>query len=226
MAKKAIVTGASSGIGYEIAKQLLAKDWQVIGVSRHAQKDNTPKGTISLKTDLLADDAPQTIMAFAQKELGGLDLLVNNAGGSWVGDLASMPDADLDRVMNLNVSSLIRMCRQAIPLLKESAKGQIINIGSVAAHLPMETIAVYCASKAAVLMFSKVLAKELAPEKIRVNVLSPTGTDTNMFETVGVKIDKSTLVSPEDMAQTAIFLTELPGDVEVVELLTHKRFSV
>ena len=143
-----------------------------------------------------------------------------------MGDLASMPDADLDRVMNLNVNSLMRMCRQAIPLLKKSAKGQIINIGSLAAHEPMETIAVYCASKAAVLMFSKVLAKELAPEKIRVNVLSPTGTDTNLFKTVGVKIDKNTLVSAEHMAETAILLTELPGNVEVVELLTHKRFSV
>jgi NADP-dependent 3-hydroxy acid dehydrogenase YdfG len=226
MTKKAIVTGASSGIGYEIARQLLAKDWQVIGVSRHAQKDNTPTGTIVLKADLLADDAPQTIMAFAQKELGGLDLLVNNAGGSWVGNLESMPDADLDRVMNLNVRSLMRMCRAAIPLLKESAKGQIINVSSIAAHLPMETLAVYCASKAAMLMFSKVLAKELSPEKIRVNVLSPTGTDTNLFETVGVKIDKNTLISSEDVARTALFLTELPGDVEVVELLTHKRFSV
>ena len=226
MAKRAIVTGASSGIGYEITKQLLAKDWQVIGVSRHAQKNNTPHGTIPLKVDLSEDDAPHTIMSFAEKELGGLDLLVNNAGGSWVGSLASMPDSDLDRVMNLNVRSLIRMCSQAIPLLKESAKGQIINVSSIAAHLPMETLAVYCTSKAAVLMFSKVLAKELAPEKIRVNVLSPTGTDTNMFKTVGVKVDKNALVSAEDMAKMAISLTELPGDVEVVELLTHKRFSV
>jgi len=226
MTKKAIVTGASSGIGYEIAKQLLAKDWQVVGVSRHAQKDNTPAGTIPLKADLLADDAPQAIMAFAQEELGGLDLLVNNAGGSWVGDLESMPDADLDRVMTLNVRSLMRMCREAIPLLKESAKGQIINVSSIAAHLPMETLAVYCTSKAAVTMFSNVLAKELSPEKIRVNILSPTGTDTNIFETVGVKIDKATLISAEDVAKTALFLTELPGDVEVVELLTHKRFSV
>lgn len=226
MAKRAIVTGASSGIGYAIAKQLLVKDWQVLGVSRHAQDNNTPKGTIPLKVDLLADDAPQIIFTAVQKEFGGLDLLVNNAGGSWVGNVASMPDTDLDRVMNLNVRSLIRMCRQAIPLLKKSANGQIINVSSLAAHLPMETLGVYCASKAAVLMFTKVLAKELAPEKIRVNVLSPTGTDTNIFETVGVKVDKNALVSAEDMAKMAIFLTELPGDVEVVELLTHKRFSV
>jgi len=226
MAKRAIVTGASSGIGYEIAKQLLAKGWQVLGVAIDANENNVAKGVIAYQADLLEEGIQEKIMVQAKEKLGGLDLLVNNAGGSWVGDLATMPDADLDRVMNLNVRSLIRMCRQAIPLLRESAKGQIINVSSLAAHLPMETIAVYCASKAAVLMFSKVLAKELAPEKIRVNVLSPTGTDTNMFETVGVEVDKSALVSAEDMAKTAIFLTELPGDVEVVELLTHKRFSV
>jgi NADP-dependent 3-hydroxy acid dehydrogenase YdfG len=176
--------------------------------------------------DLLTINAPQKIMSFVEKKFGGLDLLVNNAGGSWVGNVASMPDTDIDRVMNLNVLSLIRMCRYAIPMLRKSANGQIINISSAAAHLPMETLAVYCASKASVLMFSKVLAKELAPEKIRVNVLSPTGTDTNIFETVGVKVDKNALVSAEDIAKTAIFLTELPGEVEVVELLTHKRFSI
>jgi NADP-dependent 3-hydroxy acid dehydrogenase YdfG len=226
MVKRAIVTGASSGIGYEIANHLSIKGWQVLGVAIDANENNVAEGVIAYQADLLEEGIQEKIVIQAKEKLGGLDLLVNNAGGSWVGNLATMPDADLDRVMNLNVRSLIRMCRHVIPLLKDSTKAQIINVSSLAAHLPMETLAVYCASKAAVLMFSKVLAKELAPEKIRVNVLSPTGTDTNIFKTVGVEVDKNALVSAEDMAKMAIFLTELPGDIEVVELLTHKRFSV
>ena len=87
----------------------------------------------------------------------------------------------------------------------------------------METLAVYCASKAAVVMFSQVLAKELAGDNIRVNTLSPTGTDTEIFEKVGVDIDRQQLVPAADMAQLVVTLSNLPAGVDIGEIIATKR---
>ena len=89
----------------------------------------------------------------------------------------------------------------------------------------METLAVYCATKAAVLMFSKVLAKELAEKNVRVNAFSPTGTDTNMFKSVGVEIDKNLLVPAPEMGRMVVMLTEFPDSVDVSEMSIIKRFT-
>ena len=144
MKPRAIVTGASSGIGYEIAKQLAEKGWGVLGVSYDAMAENTAGGVIPYKANLLNEGVHSEIISTAREKLGGLDLLVNNAGGSWVGNFEDMPTEDIDRVLGLNLRSLMLMCRESVPLLAESDRGQIINIASQAAHTPMETIAVYC----------------------------------------------------------------------------------
>ncbi len=226
--KRAIVTGASSGIGREIVRQLAAAGWSVLAVARRAERltelaDESAGRVFPFPVDLSAEDAPQAVVAAAERQLGGLDLLVNNAGSSWVGPFAEMPNEQLDRVFGLNVRALMLLCRAAIPAL-ERCEGQIINCSSMAAHLPMETLAAYCASKAAVAMFSRVLAKELAPRRIRVNALSPTGTDTELFETVGVDIDRGALVPAADMARLVLLLTELPAGLDIGEIQTHKRF--
>ena len=102
--------------------------------------------------------------------------------------------------------------------MEKSGRGQIINIGSVAAHLAADVITIYSASKAAVITFSKALAKELAPKRIRVNVLTPTGTDTDLFNKVGSDIDRSLLVPAATMARMAILMTQWPEGIDVGEL--------
>ena len=103
MSNCAIVTGASSGIGYEVARQLVDKDWKVLGVATGADDSNVAEGVIAYKADLLEEGIQEKIMAQARDKLGGLDLLVNNAGGSWLGPFADMPTKDVDRVLGLNV---------------------------------------------------------------------------------------------------------------------------
>jgi len=189
MQKRAIVTGASSGIGREIVRLLAADGWDILAVARRTERlkllsDETPRRIVAYTADITKPGAPDEIIAAAQKAFGGLDLLVNNAGGSKVQKVEDMTETDLDYVFNLNVRALILLCQKAIPLLEKAQCGQIINIASIAAHIPMETIATYCAAKSAVVMFSRVLAKELAQKNIRVNVLSPCGTESEIYSRI------------------------------------------
>lgn len=230
MSKRTIVTGASSGIGTAAVRSLAGAGWQILAVARRQDRlDQLHKElgdqVVPCAVDVTAEDAPDRIMASAEAELGGLDLLVNNAGGSWVGSFVDMPVADLDRVFDLNVRAVMRLCQAAVPLLSKSTNGHIINVSSVAADLPMESLVAYCTSKAAVTMFSRVLAKELAGQRIRVNVLSPCGTDTEIFEKVGVDVDPAALVSAEDMAALILTLVNLPAGLDVADLAVHKRFE-
>ncbi len=230
MNKKAIVTGANSGIGREVARQLAADGWSVLAVDLEvdslADMEREASGRITPhQADVSSDGAAEKIVAMAQDKLGGLDLLVNNAGTSWVGQFVDMPIADIDRVLNVNVRALMLLCRAAVPALEKSEQGQIINIGSLMAHLPQETIAVYCASKAAVVIFSQSLAKELAPLGIRVNVLSPCGTDTALFEKVGSEVDRKLLVPAADMANLVLTLAKLPQGLDVGEIVPHQRLA-
>lgn len=228
--KRAVVTGASSGIGHETVVELVNNGWAVLAVARRADRldqlvERAGGSVMPLALDLTADDAPNRVVKTATEKLGGLDLLVNNAGTSWIGSFAEMPDEKLDEVLGLNVRALMRLTRAAIPLLEESSHAQIINVASVAARVPMETIAVYCASKAAVVMFSRVMAKELAAQEIRVNALSPSGTNTELFEKVGAELDTSGFIPAQDQARTIVALTKLPEGIDVVEVEAHQRFN-
>lgn len=227
---QALVTGATSGIGRETVRRLVAEGWQVIGTGRDQQRlddleHELGEAFIGHAADLSKAPAPDELMAFVQARFGTLDLLVNNAGCSWVGNVADMPTESIDTVLDVNLRSLILLCRNAVPLLTGSPGAQIVNIGSVAAHLRADQISVYSATKAAVIAFGHALAKELAPQHIRVNTLSPTGTDTEVFERVGVEIDRNALVPAAEIAELILLLTRLPDSVDVGELLVAKRFT-
>ena len=224
--KRAIVTGASSGIGRETARQLVADGWNVLAVARrgerlHALRDELGERVVPFVADVAAPGAAKAIIDAAGDKLGGLDLLVNNAGIAWIGGFDAMPDEQIDRTMNVNVLALMRLCRAAIAPLERSSRAQIINVASVAATIPMEQIAVYCASKAAVLMFTRVVARELKGRAIRVNALSPAGVNTEIFD--GSATDPSTFMPPADVAAMLVDLTRLPASVDCVERIVEQR---
>src|SRR5688572_26145151 len=123
--KRAVVTGASSGIGYATAVELMREGWAVLAVGRRADRlavlESHAGGPIStLALDVTDEDAPARIMAFAQERLGGLDLLVNNAGTSCISPLIDTSDEQLDEVLDTNVRAVMRLTRAAIPLLERS----------------------------------------------------------------------------------------------------------
>jgi 3-oxoacyl-[acyl-carrier protein] reductase len=186
--KRALVTGASRGIGAEIAKALAAEGADVvITYEKSAERAAEVVGAIKAKgrkaAAIQADSANvAAVQASVEKtvaELGGLDILVNNAGILRLSELKDISLADIDALLNVNVRAPIVASKAALPHLGKG--GRIISIGSYFAdRVPAPILGVYAASKSALIAFTKALARELGPKEVTVNLVQPGSIDTDM----------------------------------------------
>jgi 3-oxoacyl-[acyl-carrier protein] reductase len=186
--KRALVTGASRGIGAAIAKTLAAEGADVAityekSADRAAEvvsaiKAQGRKG-VAIQADSADVAAVQASVEKTVKVLGGLDVLVNNAGILRIGELKDNSLEDIDAILDVNVRSPIVASKAALAHLTNG--GRIITIGSYFAdRVPAPVLTVYSASKSAMVAFTKGLARELGPKKITVNLVQPGSIDTDM----------------------------------------------
>jgi 3-oxoacyl-[acyl-carrier protein] reductase len=186
--KRALVTGASRGIGAAIAKTLAAEGADVaITYEKSADcanevisaiRDLGRKG-VAIQADSADVSAVQSSVEKTVRELGGLDILVNNAGILRVGGLKDNSLEDIDALLDVNVRSPIVASKAALAHLNKG--GRIITIGSYFAdRVPAPVLTVYSASKSAMVAFTKGLARELGPQEITVNLVQPGSIDTDM----------------------------------------------
>ncbi|MHC3818559.1 MULTISPECIES: SDR family NAD(P)-dependent oxidoreductase [unclassified Streptomyces] len=173
---RALVTGGASGLGRATAQRLTAQGARVVVLDRAGE---APEGTAGLVRADLADDASvRAAVTEALDVLGGLDILVNNAGIGAQGAVEDNDDAEWHRVLDVNVVGLVRVTRAALPALRASAHGAVVNIGSIAATAGLPQRALYTASKGAILSLTRAMAADLLPEGIRVNAVNPGTADT------------------------------------------------
>ena len=178
--RRALVTGGSRGIGAAIALRLLDGGATVV-TSARTRSASTPKMSTFVQGDLRSEDGARQLVDQAVQALGGLDIVVNNAGASrvYVGGPATIPDAEWQDSLDINFLSAVRVVNAALPALEESGAGAaIVNISTNVAKAPEPALLHYAAAKAALAAYSKGLAKSLAPAGIRVNVVTPGAVET------------------------------------------------
>ena len=172
---RALVTGGASGIGAATAA-MLAAEGAVVAVIDVAASG--PGDLRYLRADLTDDAAVRGAVGAAVEALGGLDVLVNNAGVGAQGGVEANDDAEWHRVLDVNVLGIVRVTRAALPALRESQHAAIVNTCSVAATVGLPNRALYSASKGAVLSLTLAMAADLLSEGIRVNAVNPGTVDT------------------------------------------------
>jgi len=223
--KVAIVTGASKGIGAEIAKSLGAAGAAVV-VNYASSKEGadrvvaeiTGKGgkAIAVQGDVSKAADVQRLFKETKKTFGSLDVLVNNAGVYKFEPLEAVTEEEFHRQFNTNVLGLLLATREAVKYFGTQG-GSVINIGSVASRLTPPISSVYSATKGAVDAVTAVLSKELGPRKIRVNSINPGGVETEGAHTMGIigtDFQKEMIAAtplgrfgqPDDIAPIAVFL--------------------
>ncbi len=224
--RSAIVTGAASGIGKATAQLFAAEGARVLAVDLPGKDLAAAHAAISgvtpLEADITAPDAPQRIVGAAVSACGRLDIVMNNAGVSGREFVEEMKRSTWDRVLAVNLTAPFLICQAAIPHLKQSRAGRIINVASVMAEGTDLGLAAYCASKAGVAGLTRTLALELGKFGITANYLLPGAIRTGMTlplwdarpdvaEIWAKKSPLRRLGEPLDLARGALFLASDDG---------------
>ena len=172
----AVVTGGASGIGAATARLLHERGARVAVLDR--VPDGAPEGALALPCDVTDTAAVDAAVATVVDRLGGLDVLVNNAGIGAIGDVGGNGDAEWARVLDVNVTGIARVSRAALPHLRRSPHGAVVNTCSAVAFVGVRGRALYSASKGAVLALTLAMAADHVQEGIRVNAVAPGTAET------------------------------------------------
>lgn len=221
----AIVTGAASGFGAEIARMYAAEGAKVALADLNeegAKKVAAPLGAggLAVRCDVSKRAEVEALVSATVKRFGTVDIVVNNAGTTHKNQpMLEVDEATFDRVYAVNVKSIYYMTLAAVPILREKKRGVILNVGSTAGIRPRPGLTWYNSSKGAVNLLSKSMAVELGPDGIRVNAICPVMGETALLEAfmgmpdtpanrarfIGT-IPLGRLCRPADVAKAAVFL--------------------
>jgi len=227
----AIVTGATRGIGKAISLKLTELHYSLVITGRNTQLLDQLKTEIerigvsclAVEADLSHEDSPGDIVRKAVSHFGQIDILINNAGMSYSGAIMETDMENWNRVHAVNARAPFFLCKAVIPFLKESSNPVIINIGSVVGFKGYADQAAYASSKHALTGFTKVLAKEVQQDGIRVHLISPGGVDTDMAREMRPDIDSEQLIQPHEIAEIVEFLVTRKGKGTIDHLYLRRQ---
>lgn len=217
--KTALVTGGSRGIGKAICQALSNNGYSVVvnylSSKREAEElADSLTGGIAIKCDVSREEEVKEMIAKTEAQLGGIDLLVNNAGIAWQGLITDMTSSEFDRLYEVNLKGVFLPTRAVLPGMVQRKYGRIISISSIWGITGASCEVAYSAMKAGVIGFTKALAKEVAPSKITVNCVAPGVTATDMckslspetMEELREETPLGIIGSPEDTASAVLYL--------------------
>ncbi len=211
-----LITGASSGIGYELVRCFARNGYKIVMIAHYEGKLNEAANRlrtefptvqfISIPCDLSLQGSPGWVFDETERRDLKIDILVNNAG---FGEHGFFVQTDLRKeleLIQLNIASLTHLTKLYLPHMLNRGFGKILNVASEAAFMPIPLLSVYAASKAYVLSFSEALQNELKDSGVSLSILCPAATDTNFFRVAGAentKVANGDLDSPVEVAKAA-----------------------
>ncbi|MGE0680233.1 MAG: SDR family NAD(P)-dependent oxidoreductase [Candidatus Binatia bacterium] len=223
----AIVTGGGSGQGRATALLFAQEGAKVVvgdmndkGAAETAQLINGNEGgqALAVKVDVTKNDEVRAMVDTALTHYGRLDILINNAGATLFKGIDDTTEEEWDRIVNTNLKSIFLCCKAAIPVMRKSGGGSIVNIASVAGLMGMPEHFVYCAAKAGAIHMTKSLALDHGRENIRINCICPGGVRTPMLgevidinspaqiDRIGKQHALGRIAEPEEIARVNLFL--------------------
>jgi NAD(P)-dependent dehydrogenase (short-subunit alcohol dehydrogenase family) len=220
--KRVVITGGAGGVGRETAARMLDGGARVVSAdiaaaTRHA------KGAINFAGDLSRQEDVDRLFAFADRQLGGLDILVACAGLP-ADALMDISDGGWRQVLDSNLASYLACTKRAIERIRTNGQddGQVILVGSISVHIKAIGESVYNASKGGVALFAETLRKEMIAEKIRVTLIEPGAIATHLQpydeKTLGEFEDKLEMLPAAEVAEAILFAATRPPGVDVVTL--------
>ncbi len=223
--KRAIVTGAGSGIGRAIAIRLASEGARVIlaDLDEEAAEEVAEEidgETLVHRADVTKTADVETLVARAVSEWGGLDVMVNNAGVGVAANIVDATEEDYERMMDVCVRGTFLGMKHAVPAIRDSGGGSVINMSSVAALIGISDRAIYCAAKGAILSMTRAAAVDHVGDGVRVNCIAPGTVETPWIEritsgyddpeearkTMQARQPHGRFVQPEEIAAMAAYL--------------------
>ncbi|UCD70022.1 MAG: SDR family NAD(P)-dependent oxidoreductase [Betaproteobacteria bacterium] len=212
----ALITGASRGIGRAIATTLAKQGVSVALVSRNvAALEETAQAcresgypVLMLPCDLENTESIPSMVSQTAAKLGGLNILINNAGVNAPGAADSGDLQDWDLAIDINLRGLLHLTRHALPEIEKASWGAVINIASMAGRRPFGGSGAYCATKHGVVGFTHALFDDVREKNIKVSVVCPGFVATDMTSGMGLSVEK--MIQPDDVAKAVDFVLNYP----------------
>ena len=225
---RAMITGASSGIGKATALAFAKAGINIALVSRSQKKLEAIASAArevgveakAYSLDLAKIEEVKAEIAAIAADFAPIDILVNNAGIGYTNPLSETPLADWQKVLDLNLTSVFQCVLAVLPGMRDRAQGTIINVASIAAQNPIPNWGAYGVSKAGLVAFSQVLAAEERANGIRVVNICPGAVNTPLWETDTVQADlnREAMLTPETVAQSILHTAVLPAQAVIEEI--------
>jgi NADP-dependent 3-hydroxy acid dehydrogenase YdfG len=237
--KVVLVTGASSGIGEGIVRELAAAGAIVLAAARRvdrlerlAAEANARNGKVrAVALDVTSREDVAAFAEAAKREFGRVDVIVNNAGVMPLSPLSALKVDEWNRMIDVNIRGVLHGIAAVLPIMEEQGEGHVINVASIGAHQVYPTAAVYCATKYAVWAISDGLRQET--DRLRVTTITPGVVTSELAETISDESARAAMrefrriaIEPEAIARAVRFAIEQPRDVDVSEMIVRPTASL